>query len=403
MIFRYLYFYLHIIFINFVAPKTKIARKMRTVTTLLLTLAAMLMMPLHVQADQESIEREWRDSLRAAMEPYIVHQRMVCAEQDTMRLWWHIYGEEPADGRSLWISLHGGGGAPAAVNDGQWDNQKKLYAPSEGVYVAPRAPWNTWNMWCMDPIDELYQQLISGMVAYYNVNPDKVYIMGYSAGGDGVWRMAPRMADYWAAASMMAGHPGGVSLVNLRNTPFMIWMGANDTAYDRNVLAPQRGAELDALQKDDPKGYIHETHIVPNVGHWMNRQDTLALDWMAQYKRNPYPKRIVWRQEERVRPYLYWIEAPANELKPERWVEAEVDGNTIRISRCEYSYIDLYLNSALVDLEQPISVYLGDKRVFRGKVKQSEATLRSTLHHRQDPRYACPSMLRIKNKNVKPE
>jgi ABC-type multidrug transport system fused ATPase/permease subunit len=46
------------------------------------------------------------------------------------------------------------------------------------------------------------------------------------------------MADRWAAASMMAGHPGGVSLVNLRNTPYMMWVGALDKAYDRNALVP---------------------------------------------------------------------------------------------------------------------------------------------------------------------
>jgi dienelactone hydrolase len=31
--------------------------------------------------------------------------------------------------------------------------------------------------------------------AMLDVNPNKVYVMGYSAGGDGVWRLAPRMAD----------------------------------------------------------------------------------------------------------------------------------------------------------------------------------------------------------------
>lgn len=374
----------------------KTMKKTAIFPCLLMLFVSLFVIPTH--ADVESVRREWRDSLRAIMEPYIVHQRLVCEKQDTMRLWWEIYGEEPADGHSLWISLHGGGGVPAEVNDGQWKNQMGLYTPKEGIYVAPRAPWNAWNMWCQDPIDELYQKLISGMVAFYNVNPDKVYIMGYSAGGDGVWRMAPRMADYWAAASMMAGHPGGVSLVNLRNTPFMIWMGANDRAYDRNVLAAQRGAELDELQKADPEGYIHQTNIIPDVSHWMNRQDTLALDWMVRYRRNPFPKRIVWRQEERVRPCFYWLEAPADELKPSLWVEANVEGNTIQITRCDYSRLYVYLTEELVDLQQPVTIFMEGKRVFHGKVKPSESTLRATLHHRQDPRYACPVLLEVKKK-----
>ena len=46
-----------------------------------------------------------------------------------------IFGEKPKDGRSLFISMHGGGGAPARVNDQQYENQKGLYKPEEGVYL----------------------------------------------------------------------------------------------------------------------------------------------------------------------------------------------------------------------------------------------------------------------------
>ena len=58
-----------------------------------------------------------------------------------------VYGNKPKGGRRLFISMHGGGNAPKRVNDSQWENQKRLYRPKEGVYVAPRAPTNTWNLW----------------------------------------------------------------------------------------------------------------------------------------------------------------------------------------------------------------------------------------------------------------
>lgn len=352
----------------------------------------------HAQQGVDQLVREWKDSVRMAMEQEMVHQRFVAQKSDTMWLWWNVYGEEPADGRSLWISLHGGGGCPPEINNQQWSNQTKLYRPKEGVYVAPRAPWDLWNMWCKEEIDGLYEQLIRGMVAYYNVNPDKVYLMGYSAGGDGVWRMAPRMADHWAAASMMAGHPGGVSLLNLRNLPFMIWMGAEDAAYDRNLLAVQRGKELDELQQNDPEGYIHETHIVEGAGHWMNRKDTAAVAWMSAYKRNPFPKRIVWRQEERVRENFYWLEAPSSEMKPGMTVEVRVEDNLIDISRCDYSRLTLYLSDALIDLQKPVVVRIAGRKVFSGKVKPSVEKARYALYRRQDPRYATPVILNVKKR-----
>jgi poly(3-hydroxybutyrate) depolymerase len=164
-------------------------------------------------------------------------QKEIANDNLRMKFDYKIYGDTPSDGRSLYISLHGGGNTPAEVNDQQWKNQISLYKPQEGLYIAPRAPWNDWNMWFKPGIDQLFDELIHLSIAMENVNPDKVYLLGYSAGGDGLYRMASRMADRWAAASMMAGHPGEALQVNLRNLPFMIWMGENDAAYDRNKWA----------------------------------------------------------------------------------------------------------------------------------------------------------------------
>src|SRR5438309_502028 len=41
------------------------------------------------------------------------------------------FGQKPKDGWNLFISMHGGGNAPAAVNDQQWENQIKLYQPKD--------------------------------------------------------------------------------------------------------------------------------------------------------------------------------------------------------------------------------------------------------------------------------
>ncbi len=48
-----------------------------------------------------------------------------------------VFGDKPAGGRSLYLSMHGGGQGPARVNDGQYENQKKLYQPAEGDLPRP--------------------------------------------------------------------------------------------------------------------------------------------------------------------------------------------------------------------------------------------------------------------------
>ena len=348
----------------------------------------------HAQ-NYENVRKQWLDSLYVATAD-ILRDSIIRQDGDSMKLWWTVYGEKPADGRSLWISLHGGGGTTPEINDQQWRNQKFLYRPTEGVYVAPRSPLEAWDMWCQQPIDSMYRVLIRTMIAHYDVNPDKVYLLGYSAGGDGVWRMAPRMADHWAAASMMAGHPGDVHLENLLNTPFMIWCGAEDAAYNRNQLDRERGLQMDSLQRTCPNGYIHETHIMEGKGHWMDREDAAALPWMAQYRRQAWPKHIIWQQEAVLRPTFYWLSAPRQELKRGKRVDAVVQKNTVNISRCDYSELTLYLSDELVDLKKPVTVKLRGKKVFKGRLKPSEETYSQTLNLRQDPRFAAPCQITVR-------
>ena len=343
----------------------------------------------------EELVGAWKDSVSSATAAAFSSRELVRGGH-TMKLAWKVFGEEPADGRSLYISLHGGGGTAPEVNDQQWDNQQKLYQPAEGVYLCPRAITNTWDLHFRPESDGFYEEIIRMMVARLGVNPDKVYVMGYSAGGDGVWRLAPRMADHWAAASMMAGHPGDVSLLNLRNLPFMIWCGALDAAYDRNLRCTERIAEMDSLQKADPAGYVHEGHIVEGKEHWMDLVDAAAVPWMARYRRNPAPDKIVWRQEEELKPYFYWIGAPTGERARGKEVRVSRSGNTIAIEKCDYSALTVYLNDTMADLDKPVRVTYGDKVLFEGPVKRTPAVMRQTLRERQDPSFLYPVRIDVK-------
>lgn len=343
-----------------------------------------------------------------------------------MRYFMDTYGAEPEGGHSLWISLHGGGTDDTGkVNDGQWWNQQYMYLsakpaqPTEGIYVSPRAYKDTYDLWYFRGNDGLFRQIIETMVVLHGVNPDKVYLMGYSAGGDGVWRMAPRLADHWAAASMMAGHPGNTRFENLRNLPFMMWVGSEDKDYDRNTLVPATSKTIDALQAKDPEGYIHECHVQQGRPHWMELDDAAAFPWMAKYTRNPYPKKIVWRQEneEKKMPeaFFYWLkvadkhitgrsddDAPgsSNERKPYlgKEVTASISGNTVTLEKCDYTSISIYLNDQMVDLDKEVTVVYNGKNIFNGKVKRSVDVMKQSMAERNDPSYVFPAEITVKVK-----
>ena len=341
------------------------------------------------------LQQQWKDSVQVALRSSFDGKAIVRGKY-TMRVDWKTFGSKPSEGRALYISLHGGGATDAATNDGQWQNQLQLYTPSEGIYLCPRAIVDDWNMHFRPESDAFYEDVIHMAVAFLDVNPDKVYLMGYSAGGDGVWQLGPRMADHWAAASMMAGHPNGVSLVNLRNLPFSIWCGALDNAYNRSQACADKIQELAELHEADPEGYVYDGHIVEGKEHWMDQVDRAAVPWMAKYKRNPLPKKIVWRQADEKKSAFYWLGVPLSQASNGKKIEARIDGNTVEILASDYSSATIFLNDKMMNLDKPVRVVYGDKIVFEGTVVRSPAVMRQTLRERGDFSYVFPVRIDVK-------
>lgn len=301
-----------------------------------------------------------------------------------MPFWYKVFGEKPESGRSLFISMHGGGGAPAAVNTRQYENQKRLYQPSEGVYLVPRAPTDTWNLWHQGHIDQFFDRLITNMVVFEDVDPNKVYLMGYSAGGDGVYQLAPRMADRFAAASMMAGHPNEAKSDGLRNIPFALFMGANDSAYNRNKIAAKKKKRLAELQAADPDGYTHSVSIFEGMGHWMQRKDAVAVPWMAKFERRQFPDRLVWVQDDVVHSQSYWLRTAKN-VKAGDTMVAGRDGNTIQVECDDVSQVTVLLNDKMMDLDRPVTVKVAGQPVVELNAVRTIGALVRSLVQRDDP------------------
>ncbi|MCH2161073.1 MAG: hypothetical protein MK085_04285 [Phycisphaerales bacterium] len=334
-----------------------------------------------VEVAQQLLWSAHRDRIRAERTGEM--EELVLEVDGVKMPFWHTtYGEKPEGGRSLWISMHGGGGAPARVNTRQWENQKRLYKPAEGVYVAPRAPTDTWNLWHQGHIDGLFDRLIENMIVFEDVNPEKVYVMGYSAGGDGVYHLAARMADRWAGAAMMAGHPNNAQPDSLRNTAFTLHMGGEDGAYQRNEVARSWKRRLAELQDADPGGYDHWVEIHEGKGHWMDLEDAAAVPWMAKRTRNSRPERIVWLQGNQPHPRFYWL-ATDEPTRGARLV-AEREGQVVRIEGD--GSVRIRLDDEMLDLEQPVIVLRNGEEVFRGVVPRTIGTIARTLAERGDSR-----------------
>ena len=212
-------------------------------------------------------------------------------------------------------------------------------------------------------------------------------MLGYSAGGDGVYQMAPRMADRWAAAAMMAGHPNGVSLLSLRNVPFALQVGGNDSAYNRNKVGKEYGESSTSCKRTTRKATSISSRFTKAKPHWMGGEDKAALPWMAKHTRNPIPERVVWKQTgRRTTRSTGWpcrrrrrggirSSSRSGMGRPSRSPSAEkIDKLLIR------------LDDRMANLDEPIRVVQNGQELFAALRRAPSGAMVRTLAGRGDPR-----------------
>jgi len=340
---------------------------------------------------QKMSENAKRDSLRLNE----IENKSMTYGDVVMKYTVSVIGEPGENGYPVYIALHGGGGAPKEVNDSQWNHMQIYYRDSveNGIYVAVRGVRDTWNTHFNDESYPLYERLIENLSITENIDTNRIYLMGYSAGGDGVYQTAPRLADRFAAVNMSAGHPNGVNLANLYNTPISLQCGENDISFERHKETARSGIRLNELSEkyaaaDAAKGYIHTVFIHVGRGHGVRDNDaarshhsvisnteewlqgaapipeqvnTNAVDFLNQYTRNPLPRRIVWdlsvRSPENVSETFYWLRAAKDVRSGVVIVNYDKSANTFHVEKnTAEGDVSIMVNDEIADLFSPITV-----------------------------------------------
>jgi hypothetical protein len=307
------------------------------------------------------------------------------------------FGPAPDGKHSLWITLHGGGQGTEEENDQNWKGYYGRYElPPGSINVAPRAPANTWDMWHVPWVDKLLDRLIADMVLERGVDPNRVYLIGYSAGGDGVYQLAPRMADRFAAAGMCAGHPNSVTPDGLRNLPFFLYMGGEDSAYRRNEVVREFNAKIDVLEAADPQGYPHRLTVYPGLAHNMQGREAEMIPRMVNLRRVAWPQRVVWKEnDDFLHHRFYWLQRSPEANNPDTVYAAHVDGQTIAIEAPASGQLVLRLSDELLNLDKPVRVVAAGKTIFEGKVERSLATMLGSLQERPDSSSVATALLPV--------
>ena len=300
-------------------------------------------------------------------------------------------GKRPRNGWPLFIAMHGGGGAPARVNDSQWKHMQIYYkdqADVEGYkYLALRAPNNTWNGFYDNYVYPLIENLIAQMIAHGDVDPDKVFIMGYSHGGYGAFAIGPKIPYRFAAVHSSAAAPtdGETSAKTLRNTRFTFMVGEKDTAYGRRERCEAFAKQIEELKKANPDSYPVDFLFKEGFGHGGLPDRDMIKD-MYDGTRNPTPEHLTWEQTDSVVKQFFWLSTDHPSKNQE--IDAAIKDNKINVTTRDMNTFSIWLDSRLVDPGKPILVTVDGKTRDAIDYRPDVKTLCESIRRMRDPKLA---------------
>lgn len=299
----------------------------------------------------------------------------------------HDVGVRGADGYALVIAMHGGGGVPKQVNDQQWQVMQRYYRehPEAGGYryVALRAPTDAWNGFYTDYVYPLIEALVVQFTVCGDVAPDRVSIIGYSHGGYGVFAIAPKMPDRFAAAHASAAAPtdGETSVAGLHHLPFSFMVGAADTAYGRAERCRAFAASAAEARAAHPDLYPITGAILDGQRH-TGLPDRDKLAELVPQRRLATPTELIWELTDGVVRDHYWlgVEAPARGSR----VAAKLSEGCLEVRTTGVGRLRVRLDARLCDLGAALTVQR-DGHASTLHLAPSLRTLCASLQERRDP------------------
>ncbi len=313
----------------------------------------------------------------------------------------------------LVLGLHGGGEGAGSASEaaGKWMLPDCLGIYPQGVKLV-HDTWNTVHG------ERFILTLLELAKVREEIDPDRVYSMGFSMGGTGSWFMAGRHADLLAGAApcagvLMAGPKSQVMskdevktlqhgfVPNVRNLAMYWFIGlADDHCMPGTYL--YAWDRLSELKQADPGGYANLVFsTTPGLGHaFPPGEPSRLLKWMAPKRRTALPEKIVWEMAETVFPEpeddvdrrvgrlpkldFYWLhcDRPVDRAlltATRKGNEFDVDPGTVDLRD-----LSLWLKASMIDPASDVVVRVVGKEVFRGKPVPDVATVLESLDARCD-------------------
>jgi hypothetical protein len=231
----------------------------------------------------------------------------------------------------------------------------------------------------------------------FNIDEDRVYLVGSSMGGFGTWNVATRHPQLFAAIAPIYG--GGdyhailpketvakmnaweqylndkssstAQLESLLDKPILVSHGDIDQSVDVNLSRYL----VRMLQRwDYDVRYIE----VPGKGHEELGLWGQTVPWLLRQKRNSAPRKVRVRAADLRTASAYWVEVnQRNDPREFMVVDAEVlQGNIIRVDTKNVCELSLTPAERLVDYSKPIRLVWNGNLTMASNLREKKIVLR---------------------------
>ncbi len=335
----------------------------------------------------------------------------------------------------LIVFLHGGGNmttrtAPGATlrfpdKDPQPESKPcgDLFTATGMITVGPSALWHTdtSERWCVPETDDYLTDVILECKTRFNIDADRVFLVGQSMGGFGAYHEIQRETDRYAAVVACSGSWSLAYWPVIRGTPLCIIQGVHDArpGVRWHYTDIDYGRWTDKLLTQYQLDHVYMEH---NGSHsiWYGRdkiKSFFAAD--ATRRRDPYyphvavaspvgfresycyPDKHNWwlTLNEAVDGKIEYDELHAKntddfsswhlEHQKEKRRGAAIDAinrgnNTIEVTTKNVARFTLWLHPKMVDCSKPVTIIVDGKQRFSDRVKPSLAVALDSYERRQD-------------------
>lgn len=294
------------------------------------------------------------------------------------------------------------------AKDFVFENPVLPFVEKENMLEIFPAGMNSVGTYQFEGIENI-RQIVAKVKRIFNVDDNRVYLMGFSDGGTGTYRTAVFMPNDFAAFYAINGRPfTGNHFVNMSNRPSYSLSSVKDSVVEidsiRSFFNFAKTVNADWIYREIPD---QNHYYLPFLDEYL----PAIFNHLKSISRNPFRNRLNWETPWEPIGKIDWLEISQLDLKRKRadWhkiyeypykssegdetvkigdesgaVEARYFNNTFEVKTSCVAKFTLNLHPTMIDFSQPVKVIINGKEVFNQKVSFDKEFIAKNFNENTD-------------------